>query len=237
MAIENIKTYLAPLTNNERAVLLHAAGARYRVARTQSVEQDISMHHYRDTTVPAAQIEKAAVSLVEKGYATWEPLHGNYCYQRPHYRYWSSTLDGHGVLIGRKAAPYHKMFAEKQAGKWARVDWTDIARIVPVEDVKTAVREYREAERAAEEQSKIAEAESAESKTEYLLTSLEHAAQEFIAARANGEDLMSKGPHGWYRLHETITEMESIIGTLDRWKWNRDSVEREAEGLRRKVAA
>jgi len=236
MAIENIKTYLAPLTNNERAVLLHAAGARYWVTRTKSVEQDLSMHPHRDTTVPAAQIEKAAVGLVEKGYATWEPLRGNYYYQNPNWRN-GSTLDGHGFVTGRKAAPYHKMFAEKQAGKWARVDWTNIARIVPVEDVKTAVREYREAERAAEEQSKIAEAESADSKTEYLISSLEHAAQEFIAARADGEDMMSKGPHGWYRLHEAITEMESIIGTLDRWKWKRDSVETEAETLRRKVAA
>lgn len=225
MAITNIEEYLAPLTNNERAVLLHAAGVKYRVARTQSVEQDLNRYLAPDVEVPGAQIDKAVAGLVSKGYVTLKPKRGNLTVRMGHHFWPSHTLDGKGMRYGHRAVPFHKAFTEKAAGAWSRTGWSDIADAVPVEDVKTAVREYRQAQKAAEEKAERQAALEAPAKTERLEAELEKAARAFIAAREARVPIMEKEGHGLYDLHQSVRNMESAITDLTRWRFERGRVE------------
>ena len=224
MAITNIEEYLAPLTNNERAVLLHAAGVKYRVARTQSVEQDLSGYIARDVEVSSAQIDRAVAGLVGKGYVTLKPKRGNLTVHRGHHIWPSRTLDGHGMRFGHRAVPFHKVFTEKAAGAWSRTGWSDIADAVPVEDVKTAVREYRQAQAAAEKEKERQAALDAPARTERLEAELEKAARAFIAAREARVPIMEK-VDGFYDLHESVGDMQSAMTNLTRWRTTRPGVE------------
>ena len=232
----DIKDYLAPLTNNERAVLLHAAGVKWGITRTTSVEHDISIHGERGKAVPAAQLDKAINGLVEKGYVTIQPKPGNMTIRRGQHIWPSRTTDGNGMRYGHKAAPYHKIFAEKMAGKWGEVDLHHIVDVIPVKDVKAAVMEYRQQDANRRANHKIAAGEQTVSKTQQMIREMEWAAKKFLAALANGEEMMPQD-NGWYDLHESIYEMEGAAQSLAKWRFNRKHVEAAAQEAARELAA
>lgn len=233
----DIQAYLQPLTNNERAVLLFAAKVRYNIARTSSVWDDISLRSREGSkTVPKGQLDKAINGLVEKGYATIQPKRGNLTI-RPGHNIWPSrTTDGNGMRYGHEAAPYHKIFAEKMAGKWQHVDLWKIVDVVPVKDVKAAVAEYRKQEKNRQDNDKIAAGEQTAAKTQQMIREMERAAKKFLAALANGEEMMPQDG-GWYDLHESIYEMEGAVKAMAKWRFNRKHVEAAAREAAREMAA
>lgn len=232
----DITAYLAPLTNNERAVLLFAAKVKYGITRTTSVDNDISIYGERGKAVPTSQLDKAINGLVEKGYATIQPKRGNLVYQQGHYVWPSRTMDGEGMYLNRKAAPYHKILAEKSASRWTTIDLYRIVDIVPVKDVGAAVREYREQEQRMQANEKIAAGERTAAKTQQMIREMEWAAKKFLAAVASGEEMMPMDD-GWYDLHESIYEVQGAAKSLTKWRWDRRHVEAAAREAAQEVAA
>lgn len=230
MAITDIKTYLAPLTNNERAVLLKAAGCKWRTERTSSVDEDLSTYQRSTTTVPEHQIQNAMLGLVAKGYATMEPKRGNYTY-RVGYRSYRT-----GIVHGRMAAPYHKLVAEKQSGAHAGISWNRLCDIVPVEDVRTAVTEYRAEAERQDAIDVIARATTVQNTEDEKVRALVAACRTVIAKYGDGNSPITV-EDGWYDVDDSVSAVEDAAKRLDRWRWQRRSIENDAIAARQKVEA
>jgi hypothetical protein len=233
----DIQDYLQPLTNNERAVLLFAAGVKYDISRTSSVWNDISIYsRERGKSVPKGQLDKAINGLIDKGYATIQPKRGNMMVTRGQHIWPSRTTDGHGMWYGYRAAPYHKIFAEKMAGQWNEVDLWKIVDVIPVKHVKDAVAEFRSNEKNQQANDRIAAGEQTVAKTQEMVDQMEAAAKKFLAALANGDEMMPQDD-GWYDLHDSIKEMESATKSMAKWRWDRKHVEAQAQQAAQEVAA
>jgi hypothetical protein len=230
MAITDIKAYLTPLTNNERAVLLFAAGVHHWVERTPSVEQDLERYARSRTKVPEHQREKAMLGLVAKGYATMEPKRGNYFY-RP--GYWTHNR-GH---VGREGAPYSKLVAEKKAGRWGGISWDRLCVIVPVEDVKGAFDAYREKADHESLIDTIARATSVEDTEAKKVAHLVGACRAFLNRYEDGGSPINEEDNGWYTVDRLVREVGYAVEAVDKWQWERHSIEREASVAREQVAA
>jgi hypothetical protein len=220
----DIKNYLTPLSNNERAVLLWAAGIKWRPERNQSIQEDLSRYQTgRATQLPEAQVDKAVQKLIDKGYIRLEPKRGNYFAGR---RYWVRTGDGHGMHYGGQQTPYQKAFTEKSMGGWTRTRWLDIAKTVTVLDVNTMVLAYREAQRVehlqeqAERVKQVAELEKAN------VESLANACREFLAACDSNEVVIRED--GNYKIGPDLWALRRAAERMDRWKYQRASIENEA---------
>lgn len=233
----DIKTYLAPLTNNERAVLLHAAGVKWRCERTNSVDSDISRYsRCTKTSVPAAQQVKAMYGLLAKGYITLEPKRGNYYYQRGHYIWPVRMLDGNSFNFARMGAPYHKMFAEKSCGRWERVDWLDIANVVPVKDVASAVEAYRQMEERKGFQEQVEEGKKVAERQAEREKEMADACRAYLAAYEAGNVVQKDDDSEWYSPHRVVGEVERAAKRLTNFAYNRRHVERTARAAEKALA-
>lgn len=233
----DIKTYLAPLTNNERAVLLHAAGVKWRCERTGSVDTDIDRYsRCTKTSVPAAQQVKAVEGLLAKGYITLEPKRGNYYYRTGHYIWPVRMLDGNSFNFARMGAPYHKMFAEKSCGGWQRVDWLDIANVVPVKDVAGAVEAHRAKQEREGLQRQVEEGKRIMDRQAEREKALADACRAYLAAHEAGNAVQKDADSEWYSPHSSVGEIERAAKYLTNFAYNRRSVERSARSAEKALA-
>ena len=214
----DIEKYLAPLTNNERGILMWAAKAHYGwyPQRTTSVQAELTQYH-SGKTIPEGQRDKAILGLVEKGYATITPKRGNYWFRSRNY--WTAAR-GMG-------APIHKVFVEKQRGKHPNVPWHKIVDITPTADVKGMLADYRAKQDAAEK----AEADRMRQKVPTMQAERErrvlNLCKRLIAEYdGTGEPLVKKhDQYDWYEVADVVDDLSAAVKSLDRWTSERRRIE------------
>jgi hypothetical protein len=236
MAITNIENYLKPLTNNERAVLFTAAGLGYysrfyRVERTQYLEDDLSRYAKKSTKVSDAQVERAIETLLEKGYISMEPKRGNYTF--PH-NYWKQSTPHNGTMDTKARVFRNKM----ENGMHAGVRWATIAEITTVEDVKTAVLEYRERVEREQHEEDVRAGErvgirQAELEARFLRLCEQYAVMYSYESPIKKTE---EGSYLPYSVARIVSEIQQAAKDLDRWVYTRRDIERDAEVARAMIA-
>lgn len=215
----DIRQYLAPLTNNERGILMWAAGCRYGWAPERTTSIEVEIGRYGDSKrIPEGQRDKAILGLVEKGYATLSPKRGNHWFR---YRGWSG-LYAHG-------APMQKVFVEKQNGKHSNVPWFDIAVITPTADVKGMLAAYR----AEQEATERAEIERRKTKVPTMQAERErrvlNLAKRLVEKYDGTDEPMVKKhdneDYDWYVTGDVIDDLTDALKKLERWTNERRRIE------------
>ena len=235
MDSSTLMEYLAPLSNNERAVLIAAAFNSSTPTRNRTVKADLRGDYGH--RIPDAQIDRAMKKLVDKGYATMEPRRANINLTGWGGRY-LGTIDGHGMRSRQRMAPAHKAFIEKQngAGHLRTLGWSAVARLVPVEDLLTAVIAWRkEAKRQALEREAEA-GRASEDRTKELQDGLAEACREYLKALEDGT-VMTPSAAGFYEVHDSVRTLASYSDTLKRWSLQRYYVERDGQRAQKELAA
>mgnify|MGYP000505866166 CR=1 FL=1 len=240
--ITDIKQYLAPLTNNERGLLIAAANGRALygswVERTQSVEADLSPYRRGSKRIPDGQKDKAILGLVEKGYATIVARRGNYVTRNG---YWKHTSDGETIYLGREAAPMHKILTEKMNGSTQyRIDLWRLVQVVPTENVKAAIASYQQAKEDEARLEIIAKAQRADLRQREKEMKMLRLCQQYVAKYGEQSDYASpiSGPNenGWYEVDNLIADLERAAKNMEKWRWERRTIERDAAVASEKIA-
>lgn len=223
----DFESYIKHLTNNERAVLLWAAGAlgnRFAPERTASLAEELSMYARR-RRVPAAQTDRAIESLLDKRLITLEALHGNW-QQQSIYSY---------KRFGPRV-PYQKVVAEKLAGnpRWQNVLWTDIADVSPVDDVKTMRDEWFNSLRKKHYQAQIDRANHVQERQKELIDAAVNACREFLAAYESGTELFvpQKPSDTSWTFYTTDSSIRSVLDSsknLENWATSRSRIEHDSD--------
>lgn len=233
MAITNIENYLKPLSNNERAVLLYAANVRNsywhwrRVERTTSLHEDLTGYARKRTKMPDVQVENAIESLEAKGYIRLEPKRGNYTFKtRNYWNYWSphngTMATNASIFRGKTLFDLHH-----------HVPWTEIAEIIPVEDVKQAIVDYREEKDRNEKREQVTAGERVLLRQREIETRLLRLCENYVKNYAEGGTI-TENPDEQYRdyMPYTCADIVSAISDaakeLDRWTYKRRDIERTA---------
>lgn len=234
--ITDIKQYLAPLTNNERGILYSAAFGRLWAERTTSVEADLTKYRDGSKRIPDGQKDKAIMGLVEKGYAILRARRGNYTYRNG---FWVGTSDGGSIWLTRKAATMHQILAEKMSGskRWERVSLWRLVEVIPVEDVKGAIMEYREQKDNAERLEVIARAQKVSLRQIVLEARMRSLCEQYVREYSNSSPYADeRDEYDRYPMADIIREIESHAKEMGRWVYRRRQIEDDAKRAQEQMA-
>ncbi|MCH9837313.1 hypothetical protein K0U83_16745 [bacterium] len=173
---------------------------------------------------------------MEKGYATIRARRGNYATRTG---FWAGCVDGGSVWLTRKAAPIHKILAEKMNGskRWERVSLWGLVEVVPVEDVKGAIMEYRDQKDNAERLEVIARAQKVSLNQTELEAKMLRLCERYVREYSNSSPYADEADDcDRYLVAGIIREIESHAKQMDRWVYRRRRIESDAKHAQEQMA-